>query len=380
MKFLIGLIFMITLLYSLKYKEYPIKVNSFSLNYNSNILFEKFLLKDKEVLLLEIVNMFLVDVYNIFIDFWRYCNIPVYYNDTLNLNIQDENLVNKNSWILIDYKKIFTFKFSLKILLTLSITILFLIFRQFLLKKTNARLQNKINFEINKNIQKDRIFFQQAKLANMGEMLNHIAHQWREPLNEINSIIALIDSSLLTNKVKILSLNNNLKKIEDQTFYMSRTVDHFQNYINPDKSKTIFLISQAVNDAVLVILPSFKTLNIHIEVDVIDDKKIYGYCGEYIQVIIAILNNSKDAFINKLPKEALIKIIIARDILIQDNAGGIKDDIVHRIFEPYFSTKLQTNGTGIGLYMSKMIIEQSMNGSLNIIQNSNIGASFKIEV
>ncbi|WP_072682696.1 ABC transporter substrate-binding protein [Arcobacter sp. LA11] len=285
----------------------------------------------------------------------------------------------KNSWISIQHEKTIDYSLILKILVVIGILFVAFMYRQFLLKKVNRDLKNAVRHELRKNREKDKLLFQQAKLASMGEMLNNIAHQWRQPLNAINSNVAVLDSIFMKKNIIDNNLEKNLIEIENQTKYMSETIESFRNFFNPEKDKQFFLISNAVDDAISIINYNFNRLNIRIRIFNVNDTLIEGYLGEYIQTIISILNNSRDAFVSKKCENAEINIYIDEMIMIEDNAGGIDEKIIDRIFEPYFTTKHKDKGTGTGLYMAKMIIEHSMNGNLSV-ENIKNGCRFKIKV
>ena len=252
-------------------------------------------------------------------------------------------------------------------------------YRAFILKRTNKTLKKKIEEEVKKNREKDKLLFQQSKLVHMGEMLNNIAHQWRQPLNTINSNVAAIDSIFMKKNIEDRNLENNLIEIENQTKYMSETIESFKNYFNPKKDMEKFLISKAIENTINIVKYGFEKNKIKIRIVKANDIVIEAYLGEYIQTIISILNNAKDAFIMNKTKNAEIVIIIDEMLIIDDNAGGIDSKIIDRVFEPYFTTKHQSNGTGTGLYMAKMLIEKSMGGELTV-ENIRNGTRFKIKV
>ncbi len=300
-------------------------------------------------------------------------------NKSINLVSDKTKREIKNSWISIGHEKTTDYSLILKIIIVMLIFFAAFMYRQFLLKKVNRDLKNAVRHELRKNRAKDKLLFQQAKLASMGEMLNNIAHQWRQPLNAINSNVAVLDSIFMKKNIIDNNLEKNLTEIENQTKYMSETIESFRNFFNPEKDKQLFLISSAVDDAISIINYNFNRLNIHIKVFNVNDIMIEGFLGEYIQTIISILNNAKDAFISTKHENPEIVICIDEMIIIEDNAGGIDEDIIDRIFEPYFTTKHKDKGTGTGLYMAKMIIEHSMNGKLSV-ENTKNGCRFKIKV
>ena len=298
-------------------------------------------------------------------------------NKTIN-NIGEKKIREiKNSWIRVKQESGVEYSVLWKVSIIFLIFLVAFIYRQYVLRKTNLKLERSVKDELEKSEQKDRIISQQAKLASMGEMLNNIAHQWRQPLNVINSNVAVIDATLMKKNIIDDDLEKNLIEIESQTKYMSETIESFRTFFSPQKSKQDFLLSEAVDDVLRIVKYDYEKNGIRIKVFRQKDTNVKGYLGEYIQIIISILNNSKDAFsINEIKKPE-ISIYIDEMVIIDDNAGGIDEDIIDRVFEPYFTTKHKYKGTGTGLYMAKMIVEHSMNGSLTVQKIKN-GTRFKI--
>jgi len=297
----------------------------------------------------------------------------------------------KNHWsefkhdILIDYSLVW--KIVLASLVTISLLMMFLS-KQNMLKKEieclNKKLKLEIEKEVKKSRKKDQTIFKQAKLVNMGEMIGNISHQWRQPLAEINSIVMKIESDFVSKKLDNDSLDGNLTKIEDLTEYMSNTIESFNNFFKMDKETKHFLVSDCINQVMYLFESSFQMHQISIELNIVQDNQIDSYEGEFIQVLIIILQNAKDILLINAVKDARILITIDREenksiIKILDNAGGVGDDIKDKIFEPYFTTKFKSKGIGIGLYMAKMIIEKNMNGTLEV-NNVKDGAEFTIEL
>ena len=219
--------------------------------------------------------------------------------------------------------------------------------------------------------EKDRLMFQQAKMAALGEMLENIAHQWRQPL----SLISSISSSLIVQKeLNILEdkeLKKSLNAVRNNTEYLSNTIEDFRSFFKPDKDKSCFEVSHTVSKALMILESKFKIEDIDIVSDYKDEVKICGLENELIQVIMNIFNNSKDAFNSNAIRDKKIFVTIYEKnehmiLKIKDTANGIPDAILDRIFEPYFTTKHQSQGTGIGLYMSREIITKHMNGILKV--------------
>jgi C4-dicarboxylate-specific signal transduction histidine kinase len=238
--------------------------------------------------------------------------------------------------------------------------------------------------ELAKSREKDKINFHQNKLTSMGEMLENIAHQWRQPLSQINSAVSIIDDILYQNGSKDAKVEQKLSEIESLTTYMSKTIDDFKNLFDKKRSKEPFSLRDVIEKSIYILKGTLDSHNIEIDIDLDDDFKSYGYPSELQQVIVAILNNAKEALINKKMFYPEIYIRVDRideynNIYICDNAGGIDVDIIDKIFEPYFTTKYKSKGTGLGLYISKLIIEGSLEGELGV-KNVVDGACFHIKI
>ena len=239
---------------------------------------------------------------------------------------------------------------------------------------------------------KEKILREQSKLAQMGEMISMIAHQWRQPLGAVSSAVFGIQTKIATNKY---DLNNKKEQKEFLAFldkkhnnineyiqFLSTTVDDFRNFFKPDKSKELVNLTIPITRALQIVETSMKNKNIHISTDFEVDNSLSLYQNEMMQVILTIIKNSEDNFMEKNTINPQINILTKKKkntyiISICDNGGGIKDEILDKIFEPYFSTKEDKNGTGLGLYMSKIIVEEHNNGKL-IASNTPTGACFEI--
>ncbi|MFX4229952.1 ATP-binding protein [Aliarcobacter butzleri] len=252
------------------------------------------------------------------------------------------------------------------------------------LENLNSSLEKRIEDEIKKNTKQQHMIMQQNKLAQMGEMIENIAHQWRQPLAQINSSIILIDAILEKHNFKDTLVENKLTEIESLTSYMSKTISDFKNFFNPNKKKTIFKVENAIQKASDVLKGLINSHHIQIEINIEKDLKINSYLGELQQVILIIINNSIDAFIHMnihFPK-ILINAYTDNENLfihIEDNALGINSDLLDKIFEPYFTTKHKAQGTGLGLYIAKMVVENSLLGFLSV-ENKQNGACFTIKI
>ena len=252
------------------------------------------------------------------------------------------------------------------------------------LEELNSSLENRIESEINKNTKQQIILMHQSKLAQMGEMIENIVHQWRQPLAQINSLVLLIDMELNRNKFTNSILENKLGEIEVLTAYMSKTIDDFKNFFSPNKQKNIFEIENAIQKALDIVRGVVHLYHIKTTINIGKDLKCYSYLEELQQVILTILNNAIEALIlKKIPSGEISIDVYKQDnnivINIQDNALGINIKHLDKIFEPYFTTKRKAQGTGLGLYMAKMIIENGLLGTLNV-ENKLNGACFTIKI
>ena len=249
------------------------------------------------------------------------------------------------------------------------------------LQLLNETLELRVKEEISKNEEKQKVMFWQSRLASLGEMLANIAHQWRQPLTELNlTVFSMKKASLKSDDTEVQKFYDDSKKIIKN---MSNTIDDFTNFFKPDKEKQPFNIKESVDEA-LQILEQLLKQEMVLVIREFEDVEVLGVSNELTQVIINLLKNSIDAFVlnSVLIREISIKIRVDFDaaiIELKDNAGGIKEKSIYKIFEPYFTTKHTSQGTGLGLFMSKMICEQGLSGSLDV--NSKKGTTtFRIKI
>lgn len=245
-------------------------------------------------------------------------------------------------------------------------------------------LEFKIQEEINKRLEQEQILIQQSKLASMGEMIGNIAHQWRQPLAQISAIHMNMKVTYDFDKFTKEYMESKIKEANKLTAYMSQTISDFQNFFKPQGEKEVFSIEKACRDAYFILESSLKAHGIKVIFHITQDVTINGYKTEYSQVILNLLSNAKDILIERQIKNPKIELEIKDGnhyalVKIKDNAGGVDASIIDKIFEPYFTTRHQTQGTGIGLYMSKNIIERNMHGYINVV-NVEDGALFTVKV
>jgi len=252
------------------------------------------------------------------------------------------------------------------------------------LEKLNESLEQRVADGLREQRQKDKMLIQQSKMAEMGDMLSMIAHQWRQPLNQMSYLFMNIDSAYEHKELTKEYLDEKLVEANAILEFMSVTIDDFRNYFRPDKSKEFVLVSDVVNTSVSLMQKSLELSGIELELDTQGQDLTHIYKNEFIQVMLNLIKNAKDILVEKevqSPKITIKTRCQKEKLVVEvcDNAGGIDEAIKEKIFEPYFSTKDKHNGTGLGLYMSKMIIEEHLGGSLSV-SNMEDGVCFRIEI
>jgi len=252
------------------------------------------------------------------------------------------------------------------------------------LEEVNKNLDQKVKEEVLKRSNQEQLLIQQSRFAAMGEMIGNIAHQWRQPLNALGLLLQNIENAYEMDILDEKYIKRSVQKGMMLTNNMSKTIDDFRDFFKPNKKVEVFKITDAINSTYEIIGASFSNHMIKFEEEFEGDFCIKGFSSEFSQVLLNILNNSKDELILNNIKDKIIKIYIKSEnknvlIQIEDNAGGIPKEIINKIFDPYFTTKEEGKGTGIGLYMSKTIIEHNMNGQLSV-KNGKDGAVFCIKL
>ena len=251
--------------------------------------------------------------------------------------------------------------------------------------------EEKVKEEIKKNKQKDMQLFEQSKMASMGEMIGNIAHQWRQPLSVISTSATGMQMQKEYGTLSDEKFDSACTSINEQAQYLSKTIDDFKNFIKGERALEEFNVKQLIDSFLNIINPSAKTHNIHIKLNVDKNINWKSYPNELTQCFINIFNNSKDAYPDNCENKLFFIDIENKKcclkITLKDNAGGIPKDILPKIFEPYFTTKHKSKGTGLGLHMTYNILHDGMNGQINAINTQYIyntieynGASFIIHI
>ncbi|MBI5888085.1 MAG: hybrid sensor histidine kinase/response regulator [Deltaproteobacteria bacterium] len=260
----------------------------------------------------------------------------------------------------------------------------------------NRTLEGKVTEAVARLREKDMLMLQQSRLAAMGEMIGNIAHQWRQPLNALNLLLSNIEDACVHDELSRDFLDQKIFKGKQLINKMSGTIDDFRNFFKPNKEKEDFSLARAIKEVISLVDPSFKNHNVSITVDEEEDVYVRGYPNEFSQVILNILGNAKDAITAGKVNDGRIHITVSRlggegaeplqgaeppqgVVTVIDNGGGIPAGIIDKIFDIYFTTKSDSKGTGVGLYMSKVIIEDHMAGRIQAM-NIEGGAEFKVSM
>jgi signal transduction histidine kinase len=261
-----------------------------------------------------------------------------------------------------------------------------LAFKQQQLGALNASLEARIAGAVQELRQKDQMLIQQSRLAAMGEMINNIAHQWRQPLNNVALIIQNLQYGFEAGELTAEEMKSEVALAMETIQFMSRTIDDFRNFTRYDKKTCCFSIHEAVTRTLGIISAGLRNNGIAVifEDQAELDVTAVGFPNEFAQALLNVLTNAKDVLLERRSPDPRIKVRIFREgdrsvVTVADNGGGIDESILPKIFDPYFSTKEPGKGTGLGLYMSKMIIEKNMGGSLTV-RTADGGSEFRIEV
>jgi PAS domain S-box-containing protein len=229
---------------------------------------------------------------------------------------------------------------------------------------------------------RDQMLIQQSRLAAMGEMLGNISHQWRQPLNVVGLLLQDLTRGYDRGRLDREMLEKNVGRARELIDHMSQTIDDFRNYLSPERAKGLFQVREVVEKAIALMGETLKDVRVEMA-DAGEPATVEGYRNEYAQVVMNILMNARDVFRERMVADPHLKLTISRSgerciLTIADNGGGIPEEIMDRIFDPYFTTKPPDRGTGIGLFMSRNIVENNMGGRLTV-RNVGEGAEFRIE-
>ena len=256
--------------------------------------------------------------------------------------------------------------------------------KTFELQELNKNLQQKVEREVDKNREKEKQLLEQSRLAQMGEMISMIAHQWRQPLAAISATSATIELKASMNKLDSNDVQQKAHAISDYSQYLSKTIDDFRSFFKPNKEKEEVSFSIIATDVLAIVQPLLKNKSINIKTDFQDNTTINTYSSELKQVVLNLIKNAEDVLLEREVQNPEITIRTFTEdgnaiLSVEDNGGGIDEAIVGKIFDPYFSTKKAKDGTGLGLYMSKTIVEEHCGGKLSV-SNEEDGSVFRISL
>ena len=301
--------------------------------------------------------------------------------DTYNLNI--ENI--KNHTFIIS---IFILLFGLLTLIS-SLFLINIIFKrqeeEKKLSKENILLNQQVKDAINQNREKDHLLYIQSRSAQMGEMVSMIAHQWRQPLNSISAAAIKLELKQELEELNNQDIKEVSRFIQAQSQDMSAIINDFMNFFKSESNKSLFLVESTIEDIRKIVLPQFKSRNIICKEKIEAGLTLFGHKKELVHILLNILTNSRDAFSEKSQNFNEITVDakkIDNNVIIRicDNAGGIDESIIERVFDPYFTTKKQGKGTGIGLYMVKEMLSNDFSGTISVENFDSKGVCFTIVI
>lgn len=252
------------------------------------------------------------------------------------------------------------------------------------LKELNASLEERVAQEREKNLEQTRLMFQQSRHAQMGEMISMIAHQWRQPLTSLSASVSNLEVDVMLDKMDQKTFLAELGKITVLTKHLSETVDDFRGFFKEDKNYDVVSVESLLQRSIKIVESSLKNKKITLVTDFQATKKVRVLANEMRQVILNLIKNSEDALEEHSVEDPCIRIESYMDgmsvcFAVEDNAGGIEASIMETIFDAYFTTKGELNGTGLGLYMSKTIVEEHSYGILSV-SNTQVGARFEVKL
>ncbi|MEI8095439.1 MAG: ATP-binding protein [Spirochaetales bacterium] len=257
------------------------------------------------------------------------------------------------------------------------------------LKELNRTLEHRIETEVATSREKDSLIIQQGRQASMGEMIGNIAHQWRQPLNTTALLVQEMQLDFDDGKLDKATMDDFSSRLLTVIEAMSSTIDDFRDFFKPNREKVLFSVEHAVETALSFVGPAFKESSIDLVLTKDNPGQLQGYPNELSQVLLNILNNAKDAVAQAQPSRRVVRVCLSAEpgqqiITISDSGGGIPAKVLPKIFDPYFTTKAPGQGTGIGLFMSRTIVERNMGGRLLVsnitLDDQTAGAEFRLEL
>jgi len=250
----------------------------------------------------------------------------------------------------------------------------------------NEDLEKKVDEEIAKNMEKELHILESSKMIQMGEMIGNIAHQWRQPLSVISTAASGMKLQKEYGMLEDEKFNYYCNSIVENSEYLSETIDIFRNFIREKKERATIIIQNRIDISLKIVISTLEANHIKLinNIDYSNPIKLEVVVGELSQVIINIINNAKDILLERKVEDAWIKVGLEQNssfvtICIEDNGGGVPSEIISKIFDPYFTTKHKSQGTGLGLHMSYKIVTESLGGELKV-SNSTNGALFKVTI
>lgn len=246
----------------------------------------------------------------------------------------------------------------------------------------NEKMQKLVEEEVSKNIEKQHMLELQTRHAQMGEMISLITHQWKQPLSVIQTLGTLLkmkyELHTLTPELTVEKIENILQQVD----YMSQTVHDFQKFFTPSKDRTMFNVKKTIDSVLELVKMDYALSNIAVNIEGDDEVMVKGYANEYKQVILSLLQNAKDAFVGQSKSNKYVHINVRKEqehsiVSMKDNAGGISENLINELFTQYMTSK--KNGSGLGLYIAKSVIENNMQGKI-WVENTQDGVVFFIRV
>ncbi len=250
------------------------------------------------------------------------------------------------------------------------------------LRQLNETLEQRVKEEFEKRLSQEQMLLQQCRLASMGEMIDAIAHQWRQPLMHINAVLMNLEQSIDSHTLSEKSAQEKIDELSRLTEYMSGTIEDFRHLFKKEKERTHFNPTDVIQHALSIMKNRLGGIKVILNDQ--NGKLLSAHRGELFQVIMTLLENAIEVLDQTKPLLPTIKITIKdKDdnmiIRVEDNGGGIMPEKIQKIFDPYYTTKDHTGGSGLGLYIAKIIIEQNMCGTITV-SNTDEGAAFVLKI